>query len=63
MFTYRGDQAFFAEGGRATVIGPGVTPDVMWEGPAPGAYDPAGDAEANAAQRALLGPDPLCKVN
>ena len=21
---------------RATVIGPGVTPDVMWEGPAPG---------------------------
>ena len=48
---------------RATVIGPGVTPDVMWEGPAPGAYDPARDAEANAAQRALLGPDPLCKVN
>jgi hypothetical protein len=48
---------------RATVIGPGVTPDVMWEGPAPGAYDTARDAEANAAQRALLGPDPLCKVN
>ena len=45
------------------MIGPGVTPDVMWEGPAPGAYDPARDAEANAAQRALLGPDPLCKVN
>ena len=48
---------------RATVIGPGVTPDVMWEGPAPGAYHPARDAESNAAQRALLGPDPLCKVN
>ena len=36
---------------RATVIGPGVTPEVMWQGPAPGAYDAAGDAEANAAQR------------
>ena len=40
---------------RATVIGPGVTPDVMWEGPAPGAYDSAVDAQANDAQRALLG--------
>jgi hypothetical protein len=48
---------------RATVIGPGVTPDVMWEGPAPGPYDAAADAEANAAQRQVLGPDPLCKVN
>jgi hypothetical protein len=48
---------------RATVIGPGVTPDVMWEGPAPAAFDAATDAEANDAQRALLGADPLCKIN
>jgi hypothetical protein len=49
---------------RATVIGPGVTPDVMWEGTAPGvAFDPAADAEANAHQRSVLGPDPRCVVN
>ena len=48
---------------RATVIGPGVAPDVMWEGPAPGAYDPARDARANTEQRSLLGTDPRCKVN
>lgn len=48
---------------RATVIGPGVTPDVMWQGTAPAPFDPAVDAQANDAQRALLGNDPLCKVN
>ena len=48
---------------RATVIGPGVTPDVTWEGPAPGPYDPATDSQANDAQRAVLGPDPRCKIN
>jgi len=34
---------------RATVEGPGVTPDVMWQGSAPGPYDKAADAEANDA--------------
>lgn len=29
---------------RATVIGPGVVPDVMWQGLAPGPFDPARDA-------------------
>lgn len=48
---------------RATVVGPGVAPDVMWEGPAPGTYDPARDARANTEQRSLLGSDPRCKVN
>ena len=48
---------------RATVIGPGVTPDVMWEGPAPAHYDAARDGQANTDQRAVLGPDPLCKIN
>ena len=48
---------------RATVIGPGVTPDVAWEGSAPGPYDAATDAQANDAQRAVLGADPRCKIN
>jgi hypothetical protein len=38
---------------RLTVIGPGVTPDVTWEGAAPGAFDPAIEREATAAQQAL----------
>jgi len=32
---------------RATILGPGVTPDVMWEGTPPGAYDRNADAAAN----------------
>ena len=48
---------------RATVIGPGVTPDVMWQGAAPGSYDAGRDAEANVAQRALFAGDRLCKIN
>jgi hypothetical protein len=60
---------FFPHGGRlgagrayrATVIGPGVTPDVMWQGRAPGAYDAAADAQANDDLRALN--DPACKAN
>ena len=46
---------------RATVEGPGVTPDVMWEGDAPGAYDKAADALANNAITALH--DAQCKAN
>jgi hypothetical protein len=48
---------------RATVIGPGVTPDVMWAGPAPGAYDPTRDGVANTEQRQLLAGDRRCKIN
>ena len=47
---------------RATVIGPGVTPDVLWQGNAPGAYDRAADQAANADQRAAFA-DTACKVN
>ena len=32
---------------RATVEGPGVTPDVMWQGASPGSYDKAADLVAN----------------
>jgi hypothetical protein len=36
---------------RATIIGPGVTPDVMWQGPAPGTYDATAEDAANLDQR------------
>ena len=45
---------------RATVIGPGVAPDVMWQGDGVGPYDATADATANAAQKALG--DPHCAV-
>jgi hypothetical protein len=46
---------------RATIIGPGLTPDVMWEGVAPGAYDKAADATHNQAITELQ--DKLCQPN
>ncbi len=46
---------------RATIIGPGVTPDVMWEGNSPGAYDEFLDKELATAQRETYGADRLCK--
>jgi len=46
---------------RATVVGPGVLPDVTWEGAAPGEYDEALDRQLVDAQRALYGADRLCK--
>jgi hypothetical protein len=48
---------------RATVIGPGVTPDVTWEGAAPQAFDATRDEAANAEQRELVGGDARCKIN
>jgi hypothetical protein len=46
---------------RATVEGPGVTPDVMWQGTSPGAYDKAADLAANDAITQLG--DRQCKAN
>jgi hypothetical protein len=46
---------------RATVIGPGVAPDVMWQGTGLGAYDASADATANAVLKALG--DSHCAVN
>ena len=37
---------------RATIIGPGVTPDVMWQGSSPGAYDESLDRQLADVQRA-----------
>ena len=39
---------------RATVIGPGVTPDVVWEGRAPGPFDHEREKLANAHQQQLF---------
>ena len=44
---------------RATVLGPGVTPDVEWQGNAPGGYSPEPQAAANEAILAL--DDPQCR--
>ncbi len=46
---------------RATIIGPGVTPDVMWMGDPPGVYDESLDRQLADAQRALYAGDNLCK--
>jgi hypothetical protein len=62
---------FFPHGGhlgvgrtmRATAIGPGVAPDVMWEGSVAGAYSKAADQAADATERKLLAGDKLCRPN
>jgi hypothetical protein len=36
---------------RATIIGPGVTPDIMWQGPAPGTFSADAEDAANLDQR------------
>jgi hypothetical protein len=46
---------------RATVIGPGLTPDEYWEAAAPGTYDRQLDLAANEQLRGLG--DGLCKPN
>jgi hypothetical protein len=46
---------------RATVVGPGVLPDVRWEGAAPTAYDAALDRQLLDVQRALYPADRRCR--
>lgn len=46
---------------RATVIGPGVTPDVTWTGAPLGAYDPTLDQKLLDTQRQIFGNDTQCK--
>ena len=36
------------------MIGPGIMPDVMWKGDAPGPFDRAREKQANAHQRQLF---------
>lgn len=46
---------------RATIAGPGVAPDVVWQASAPGPYDRARDLALNEEQRRLG--DRLCRPN
>jgi len=48
---------------RATIIGPGVAPDVYWESEAPGPYDAERDRIANAEQLDLAGTSKYCRPN
>ncbi len=46
---------------RVTVMGPGVTPDVQWQGPSLGPYDATQDAAFNSLFDSLVGPaDQVC---
>jgi hypothetical protein len=45
---------------RVTVMGPGVTPVVTWEGAGLGRYDPARDAELNRLFDRLMAGDRIC---
>jgi hypothetical protein len=47
---------------RATIIGPGVTPDIFWSADALGSYDKEYDLQQHAAQKEFLAGDPLCKA-
>jgi hypothetical protein len=47
---------------RATIIGPGVTPDVMWQGNALGPYDASLDQQLADEQRQIFASDRLCKA-
>lgn len=46
---------------RATVIGPGVTPDIYWEGAAPVRYNRESDLRADVDLLALLRDDGVCR--
>jgi len=47
---------------RATIIGPGVTPDIYWEAEALSAYDLAFDLQQHAYQKTYYVEDELCKA-
>jgi len=56
---YRGQ----GEAYRATVVGPGVTPDVSWRSLAPGPFDPVLDLRANLEQEKLAAGSRYCRPN
>jgi len=47
---------------RATIIGPGVTPDIFWSAEALTAYDKAFDLQQHEAQKEFLAGDSLCRA-
>ena len=46
---------------RATAIGPGVTPDVTWQGTPLGEYNATLDEQLKETQRQVYGTDSQCK--
>jgi hypothetical protein len=46
---------------RVTAMGPGVTPDIQWEGAALGAYDEEADRAFDALFDSILGNDNVCR--
>ena len=46
---------------RATIIGPGVTPDAYWYAEAPGPFDRTRDLAANEEQRSMFRDGALCR--
>ena len=63
FFPRAGRPAANGERYRITVIGPGVTPDVYWEGASPGPYNADLDRIANAEQLQLAGDSKYCRPN
>ena len=47
---------------RVTVMGPGVTPVIQWEGAGLGRYDPRADERINARFDELMAGDEICKA-
>ena len=47
---------------RATIIGPGVTPDIHWESDSLGIYDQAFDLQRHEEQKSFYAGDGLCKA-
>ena len=47
---------------RATIIGPGVTPDIFWSSDALQTYDLDFDLQMHAMQKEFLAGDPLCRA-
>jgi hypothetical protein len=47
---------------RATIIGPGVTPDIYWESDGLGAYDKDFDLQMHEEQKSFYAGDSLCKA-
>jgi hypothetical protein len=60
-FYPRGSVPGVGERYRITVIGPGAAPDALWEGAAPGPYDPAVDGQMNELGQQMAGDDPRCQ--
>ena len=47
---------------RATIIGPGVTPDIAWEAKALEQYDQDFDLRMHALQKEFFADDSLCRA-